>query len=159
MEHRLLAALVLVAALVSCAKNEEGETRVLSPKDATAILINEQAKFVIKNVEIGGQKIDTENFDKRVERIKKHGTDEALKIEREENRQKTEQAKARMYAKARGDSAPEEWVQYQSEDKIVALKDTPVPRPNRSLKECIKPNDLIDDEVIRCTRWEVEKSW
>ncbi|MDO3383847.1 hypothetical protein [Gilvimarinus algae] len=159
MKGKLTATIILPLLLIACAKNEEGETRMLSPQDITAIAIQEKAKYVVKDMEFGGQKVDTEHFDKRIERIKKYGRDEALRIEREETHLKLQQSRQRLMDKAKGKSAREDWVHYQSEDKIVALKDTPIPKPNRSLKECIKPNSVIDDDVIRCTRWEIDKSW
>lgn len=31
--------------------------------------------------------------------------------------------------------------------------------PKRSLKECLKPNNLIDDDVKRCTQGQMEPNW
>lgn len=152
--------ILLLSILVSaCAKDEEGESRLLSPKDMLAITTQETAKYIVKDVEIGEQQIDKGQYDARIDRIKKYGADEALKIERKENKIIIEQSRQNLLIQSQGQKMVNNQLENQTTHEIVAFKDTKIPRANRSLKECLKPGNIIDNEVIGCTRWEVEKNW
>lgn len=115
---KLLCFFILIMAS-TCAYADQ-PTRTLTPEDLAAISVLEKAKFLIKDVQIGKQKINSV-YDKKIADIKKYGIDQA---------------------------------NYRQRHGIV---DTPL--QTKPLKECIKPNNFIDEEVNLCMNHKLKKYW